>query len=408
MKTIRACFVTPRSGITGVWSDLYAGMFKYAREAGIEPVLIHRSNASGGASLRQGVEEVVVRSRDRTVQSFGPLSYLSWWVDDYSYSLRVAEAAKELNVDLFHLLSSVTGRVLKSKGIRRPLVMFGWSSAAIGQTSLDLKARILVDYVEVPVERLLVTSVDHVVCVTEPVRSFYLRMMPPRKLSVVPGGVDVDLFRPDRADPSLAAEYGLEGQFTIVSVGRIIPVKGFDILLEAVARLCRQLGPEKVRLLIVGSPSELWAHAGGSNPYFSRLKDYVSTNGLGGVVTFTGPLPHSTLSRLLPLADVFVLASRAEGLGLVILEAMASGLPVVGSRVGGIPEVVEGNNVGFTFPAGDSAALKERLLELYGDRAFGREIGARGRRVAEARYSWRQIMSSLYEVYARVLGETSR
>jgi glycosyltransferase involved in cell wall biosynthesis len=92
-------------------------------------------------------------------------------------------------------------------------------------------------------------------------------------------------------------------------------------------------------------------------------------------------------------------------MGLVILEAMATGLPVVASHVGGIPEIVDANDVGFTFPSGNSGALAMRLLALYKDARLRREIGDRARRVAVEKYAWKQIMCSLHDVYAKVLGE---
>jgi glycosyltransferase involved in cell wall biosynthesis len=410
LRRIRACFVTPRSGITGVWSDLYVEMFKHAAEAGIEPVLVHRvSETEKAATMKNDITEVLVPYKNKTLTVFGPLDYTSWWLDDYLFSLKVADAVKNLDVDVFHLLSSVTGYVLKRKGIEKPILMFGWASAAIGQTDLEPKAKLIVDKFEVPMEKRLVRSIDHVVCVTEAVREFYLKLgVSPGKLSVVPGGVDVDVFRPRDGCKTMRSAHGLDGRFTIISVGRIIPIKGFDTVLAAVKGLSEKVGKEKVRLLIVGSPSELWAHGEVSNPYFAKLKDYVASNDLAAVVTFTGPLPHSALAELLAACDVFVLGSRAEGMGLVILEAMASGLPVVASHVGGIPEIVDANEVGFTFPSGNSAALTVRLLALYKDARLRREIGDRARRVAVEKYSWTQIMFSLQDVYAKVLGEASR
>jgi len=394
--------VAPRSGISGVLSDLYVEMFKHAREAGIEPTLVHRGVGNQPA-LGNGITEVLVPYQSLTTNILGPLNYLSWWIDDYFYSQKVADAVEDLDIDLFHLLSSVTGFVLKRRRLGKPLVMFGWASAAIGETNLPLKAKVLVDFVEVPAEKQLARSIDHIVCVTEAVRDFYVKIVGPERLSVVPGGVDVDLFAPNRGERLLANQYGLEGRFTAISVGRIIPTKGFDTVLEGVRKLADEVGRDRIRLLIVGSPSELWDHGPQTNPYFSMLKEYVASNRLDNVVTFTGPLPHRVLAQLLPLADVFVLGSRAEGMGFVILEAMASGVPVVASHVGGIPEIVDDNEVGFTFPAGDSAELKERLLRLYRDESQRKEMGARARRVAMERYSWEKIMSSLSEVYLKVL-----
>src|SRR5262249_25790930 len=101
--------------------------------------------------------------------------------------------------------------------------------------------------------------------------------------------------------------------------------------------------------------------------------------------------------------DVLVMSSDTEGLPLVVLEAMATALPVVSTSVGGIPNVIDEGQTGLLVPAGDEAALRDRLARLGADRALARALGARAREVSVARYSAARMQRDYLDLYARVL-----
>jgi len=101
--------------------------------------------------------------------------------------------------------------------------------------------------------------------------------------------------------------------------------------------------------------------------------------------------------------DVFVMSSSTEGLPLVVLEAMATGLPVVSTSVGGIPDVLDEGQTGFLVPSEDEAALRERIAALHGDPTGTRTAGAKARSVAVSRYSGERMQRDYLELYARVL-----
>src|SRR5262249_25076110 len=112
---------------------------------------------------------------------------------------------------------------------------------------------------------------------------------------------------------------------------------------------------------------------------------------------------QENVPRLLCAMDVFALTSRTEGLPLVIPEAMASGLPVVSTAVGGIPSVIEEGKSGFLVPPADEDALRARFSALAEDRARADQVGARGREVALARYSAERMVRDYMALYAQVL-----
>jgi sugar transferase (PEP-CTERM/EpsH1 system associated) len=208
------------------------------------------------------------------------------------------------------------------------------------------------------------------------------------KLRVIPNGIDVERFRPDPgARVRLRAELGIaESAWVVGTVGRLAPEKDQELLLRAAAPLC----DGGVHLLLVGD-----------GPRAQPLQALARTLGVAHTVHFVGA--RSDVAALLAAMDVFVLSSRTEGLPLVVPEAMAAGLPVVSTAVGGIPGVIDDGATGFLVPAGDEARLRERLEALDRDRERARACGQRARQVAEAHYSARRMVRDYLDLYDQVL-----
>ncbi len=169
---------------------------------------------------------------------------------------------------------------------------------------------------------------------------------------VIPAGVDPDLFRPgDKAEAQ--RRLGLPDGKIILSVGRTEPLKGFDILINALALLD---GHDDANLVIVGGNR-------GRDRELSRLRSLAASLGLRDRVTFTGAVDQSALPAFYNAADVFVLPSYYESFGLVALEAMACGTPVIASRVGGLKTFIESGKTGYLIPW-QSAEPFARSLEV--------------------------------------------
>lgn len=176
----------------------------------------------------------------------------------------------------------------------------------------------------------------------------------PGKFQVVGNGVDTDRFYPEPQAQAREA-LGLPAQAPIlVSVGALVERKGFHRVMEALPGLRRRF--PGLRYLIVGGP-------GPEGDMEAELKEQVCQLALEGVVHFLGPWGHDQLRTPLSAADAFVLATRNEGWANVFLEAMACGLPVVTTDVGGNREVVAHEGLGRIVPFGDQAALTEALAE---------------------------------------------
>lgn len=200
-------------------------------------------------------------------------------------------------------------------------------------------------------------------------------------------GVDTTLFHPRHRDTVLRGQYGGSHSCIFLHVGRMAPEKGIDRVLRAF-RLARESAPEHPMHLVLA----------GSGPSEPQLR------ALGGAdVSFLANLDRSTvLPQLYASADAFVFASTTETLGLVILEAMASGLPVVAAPAGGVADHLRHGYNGLAYPADDLAAMADHMVTIARDHEARRRLGARARMTAE-RLTWDAELDRLDDRYRRLL-----
>ena len=198
--------------------------------------------------------------------------------------------------------------------------------------------------------------------------------IPEERIRVIYNGVDTDKYHPASPGERAVARASLgvpEGAFVIMAVGSLKPLKGIDVLLRATAPLLR--GHDNARLVLVGD--------GVDRP---ALESLASELGIRAQVVFAGV--RGDVDVALRAADVLALSSHTEALPTVIIEAMATGLPVVATRVGGVPELVEPDRSALLVPAADAAVLGAALQRLHSDADLRRALGTRGREVALARF----------------------
>jgi len=220
------------------------------------------------------------------------------------------------------------------------------------------------------------------------------------KTSVIYGGVDERTFKPENRSEDLRRRMSPDGKPVILFVGRVLPLKGVDVLLRAAGEM-----NTKVKVVVCGGML--------ADKYKTLLEEIIKEKSLD--VSFEGFVPDELLPRYFASADVFVLPSvyndcygsysRApELLGLVMLEAMASKTPVVASSVGGVPEVIEDGVNGLLYQSGDFKALAAKLDEILSDETKLRGLSERGRESALAKFTWRRVAERTLGVYEKLLG----
>lgn len=178
------------------------------------------------------------------------------------------------------------------------------------------------------------------------------------RIRIVHCGIDPARFQP-RVTPT-------EGRPHLAFVGRLDPVKGADLLLDALAAL-RPAHPDLTASFI------------GDGPHGAHIRAHARALGLDGIATFLGAQPEEAVANLLQKSDLLVLPSFAEGVPVVLMEAMATGLPVIASRIAGIPELVRDGENGFLIPAGDTGSLIDAIDRLLADPALRQRMGQAGR-----------------------------
>jgi glycosyltransferase involved in cell wall biosynthesis len=232
-------------------------------------------------------------------------------------------------------------------------------------------------------ERLMRRLTTATICVAENERrlGYEARTCDPRDTWVIHNAVDVAATPP--ADP--AAE-----PVTVVSVGRFAYPKDFETLLRALALL---------------APGSFRAAIAGDGPDRAGLERELRALGLTETVELLGE--RDDVPALLARAGVFVLSSRSEGLPISVLEAMAAGLPIVASSVGGLPELVTDGETGFLVPAGNEAALARALALLLDDGELRRRLGAAGRARAFDRFDLGRFRQAHIDLYRRQLARGS-
>lgn len=226
----------------------------------------------------------------------------------------------------------------------------------------------------------------------------------PSPIVVVPPGVDLSLFRPIPQDE--ARRYvGLTDcdDRLLLFVGRLDPVKGLNVLFEALCHLIRNLMPERQRricLAVIGGESVESAEALRENAVC--LDEVKERYGLEEMIAFLGSRSQDTLPYYYSAADICVMPSLYESFGMVALEAMACGTPVVASRVGGLPYVVRDGETGLLVPDNDPLALAEKLRLILTDADLRLRLGGRAQEVAQG-YGWERVADASVDLYQRAI-----
>lgn len=239
--------------------------------------------------------------------------------------------------------------------------------------------------------RLYNHEVQAVVAISEGVRAALIASgVDAARIVVVPSGVEADAFAVSPAQRAAArARYGLpDDAAVLVVVGALEARKGHAVLLAALARL--RAAP--VRVLCAGEGSQR-----------DTLVAEATALGLGNVVRWLGRVDD--VATVLAAADVAVMPSHHEGLGVAALEAMAAGVPVIASAVGGLPEAVVDGTTGMLVPPGDPGALATAITRVTGDDDLRRRLGAAGARRVREHFTMAGMAARTLEVYRRLAGK---
>lgn len=232
------------------------------------------------------------------------------------------------------------------------------------------------------------------VCVSQSVAKFSADAgLPAKKMVVIPNGVDVDFY--DRAEPSDLSQFGIpEGASVILTAGRLDPQKGLHVLLDAFEKLVAT--EPRAHLLIVGEGSQR-----------AEIENRIRVSSASSRIHLPGR--RDDLPALMKAADIFVLASLWEGMPNVVLEAAASGLPIVATDVEGVAEILGGRtpegdfNFGWRAVPGDAENLLTALKTALNSADFAMKRAAQARNFVRHEFSWDRMISRYDEFYTGLL-----
>jgi len=339
-----------------------------------------------------------------------PKKELVDYLPQFVEGIREFANSKGISYDLLHSHYWMSGmaaiELKKSWGI--PIInMFhtlGVMKNRVAQSPNEIEGEYRIDG-----ERVVIKAVDKIIAATqaEYAQLLWLYQADVNKIMVIPPGVDVGRFYPIPSDE--AKEYiGVPpcGR-VLLFVGRIEPLKGLDVLIEAISIMRQKdvLKENPFCLTIIGGEAE--DSTDDDNIEMSRIKELSEKYGLMDLVTFLGKKSQDSLPYYYSAAEAVVVPSQYESFGMVALEAMACGTPVVASQIGGLPYIVQDGITGFTVPVDDPQELASRLISLIQDPALRDRMGKQAVQVAQD-YAWDKIASKLLVVYEDMLRVSSR
>jgi D-inositol-3-phosphate glycosyltransferase len=247
-------------------------------------------------------------------------------------------------------------------------------------------------------ERKVINIADRIIVstVAEQAQLEWIYQADISKISIIPPGVDTGHFYPIPVDE--ARQYiGLKSyNRMILFVGRIERLKGLETLIRAIACLRLKDLKEPVRLAVIGGDPE--AGPDELTEEMARIQKLCDELTVGKMVAFLGKQGQDTLPYYYSAAEVVVMPSYYESFGMVALEAMACGVPVIASQVGGLAFLVQDGVTGFTIPSEDHDALCEKLTALLGDESLRKQMGRAAADYAK-KYDWKKIASEIVGIY---------
>ena len=313
--------------------------------------------------------------------------------------------SKDLHYDLIHShywMSGLAAQELKSRwGV--PLIHMFHTLGVMKQRVARSVDEVEDDY-RLKKEKDLLKLADRIVVATpaEEVQLQWLYQADIKNVVVIPPGVDLSRFYPIPKDEAKEFIGGPPCERMLLFVGRIEPLKGIDTLLEAIT-LMREKGKFTeipFCLSIIGGDPD--ASQEKMSVEMTRLQELRRQFDLDGMVTFLGKRSQDTLPYYYSAAEAVLVPSQYESFGMVALEAMACGTPVVASQVGGLAFLVQDGVTGYTVPTSDPEALADRLTRLINDSEFRQKLGNQAFEFAQG-YGWNTIVGRIANLYHEVM-----
>jgi len=327
-------------------------------------------------------------------------------ISEFTRNLRRFVKRENIAYHLIHShywLSGLVARQLQSEWKVPVIQMFHTLGQLKNQVARSAAEREMPQRIEG--ERAIMGFADRLVAANplEKAQMVWLYGADPAGIQVIPCGVDLNLFHPLPRDEAKAYLEMPQHHKMVLFVGRIEPLKGIDVLIEAMALVLRDMDQprDQICLCIIGGDPDIDK----LDREMARLQKMRERLGIGDVVTFLGKRDQDVLPYHYSAAEVCVVPSHYESFGMVALEAMACGTPVIASKVGGLTFTVKDGSTGFLVPTDDPQALARKLGLLLTNDNLGRDMGHRATQLAK-RYGWSIVAGQIVALYRELITRT--
>ena len=339
-----------------------------------------------------------------------PKKELATYLPQFAEGIDTFAREKGIRYDLIHShywMSGIAARQLKERWNVPIVHMFhtlGLMKNRVAQSEAEMEGEYRTQG-----ERQVLDFADSIIAATlaEESQLQFLYRANKEKISIIPPGVDISHFYPISQDEAKSVVGIPARDPMLLFVGRIEPLKGIDTLIRAIAHMRRTGVTDQYPhyLAIIGGDPGVDTSV--MNSEMGRLQALCAELGLQDMVIFLGKRSQSSLPYYYSAADVLIMPSYYESFGMVALEAMACGTPVVASQVGGLAFLIQDGVTGFVVPGGDHLALSDRLTQLLSQPELRRRLGEQAAAYAQE-YSWENITSRILELYHEVLQTSER
>ena len=327
--------------------------------------------------------------------------HLAGYLSDFAEEILSFAEKKDIKYDLIHAhywMSGIVGKLLKEQWQIPMIQMFhtlGAMKQRIGRSPEEREGKNRIEG-----EKQVMAAVDRVIAATEAERSQLeiLYGLNHQRVTIIPPGVNTNHFYPIPEDEAKEAIGILPKDRMALFVGRIEPLKGVDTLIQSMAIVkerCLTFTCPDYLVIIGGDPD---ASEDQMTEEMRRLQDLCQELGLDEMVLFLGKQDQKTLPYYYSAAEVVVMPSHYESFGMVALEAMACGTPVIASQVGGLAYLVQEGETGYFVPSQDPEAMADRLRLLFIDEDLRKRIGTQAAAYA-LDFSWDKITEQVLDVY---------
>ncbi len=337
-----------------------------------------------------------------------PKQELADYIPDFVEEIKRFAAEKELRYDVIHShywMSGVAAGMLKDAWDVPIVHMFhtlGAMKNRIARNDEEREGPYRLDG-----EKQVLSRADRLIVATPAEKSQlqFLYKADARKMVVIPPGVDVCHFYPIPEDEAREFVGVSPHDCMVLFVGRVEPLKGIDTLMEAVAILGMHDAEHPVYVAIIGGDPN--ASPDKMTEEMSRLQGLCDELCLGQMTLFLGQRAQDTLPYYYSAAEVLVMPSHYESFGMVALEAMACGTPVIASQVGGLAYLVKDGETGYHVPYDAPIVFSEKLGALLGDSSLRAKMGAEAASHAKS-YAWEKIAAQIIDVYKAEVAKGTR